>query len=268
MGKDPSFPFYASDWLGSTKVIMMTPEERGGYIHLLAHQWGDKTCSLPDDEKVLSVLSGLNERWFDGCSAAVKRCFPKHPTLPNRVANQRLTDLKLERENRRKQCSEAGKKSQIVQAKQADNTRSTGVEQPLNSPSPSPSPSSLPLSSKKEASPSYRSDESDIATANWMFSLIQDMQPGRKKPNIYKWGDCIRRIREKDKKTDQQIRNLFTLANRDEFWRLNILSPDKLRQKWDDLELKLGGQNGQGTHRPGELRGSGGRVGPKPLGRV
>jgi hypothetical protein len=25
----------------------------------------------------------------------------------------------------------------------------------------------------------------------------------------------------------------------DSFWRLNILSPDKLREKWDDVKLKL-----------------------------
>ena len=52
--KSPAFPFYASDWLGSTKRAMMTAEQRAGYIDLLCHQWSHETCSLPDDDEILA----------------------------------------------------------------------------------------------------------------------------------------------------------------------------------------------------------------------
>ena len=76
----------------------MTPAERGAYIDLLAHQWGDSTCSLPDDDVVLAALSGLGEGWLPDGSQMLRRCFPPHPTLEGRVASPRLLELRAERE--------------------------------------------------------------------------------------------------------------------------------------------------------------------------
>lgn len=39
--KPPAFQFYVNDWLSSPNVRMMTPEQRGCYIHLLAASWPD-----------------------------------------------------------------------------------------------------------------------------------------------------------------------------------------------------------------------------------
>jgi hypothetical protein len=69
------------------------------------------------------------------------------------------------------------------------------------------------------------------------------MQPTRKSPELGKWANTIRLMREQDKRTDEQIRNLFRWCNQDEFWKTNILSPDKLRAKWDDLQLRRGNAN-------------------------
>jgi hypothetical protein len=42
----------------------MTPEQRGGFVHLLAHAWdADPPCTLPDSDFELAALSGLGERW-------------------------------------------------------------------------------------------------------------------------------------------------------------------------------------------------------------
>ena len=77
-----------------------------------------------------------------------------------------------------------------------------------------------------------------MATAHWIWDLILELQPGRKPPNFEAWANSIRLLRERDGRTDREIRDLYGWVNRDEFWRLNILSPDKLREKWDDLDLK------------------------------
>ena len=79
----------------------------------------------------------------------------------------------------------------------------------------------------------------DRATASWIWQAIHDMQPSRKLPDLTKWSNTIRLMRERDGRTDQAIRETFAAANRDDFWRTNILSPDTLRAKFDDLRLRL-----------------------------
>lgn len=41
-----------------------------------------------------------------------------------------------------------------------------------------------------------------------------------------------------DKRTHYEICDLFQWANRDEFWKDNILSPSSLRKQWDQLTTK------------------------------
>jgi hypothetical protein len=72
-----------------------------------------------------------------------------------------------------------------------------------------------------------------------MFSLLEQMKPGWKKPNISTWANTVRLMRERDGRTDEAIRSLFAKANRDAFWQTVILSPDKLREKFDALEQRL-----------------------------
>ena len=96
-----------------------------------------------------------------------------------------------------------------------------------------------PLTNTKPSPPANKFTERDIGCARWIFSLIQQLQPTRKAPNFNKWADHIRLMRERDKRTYRQIFAVFTWANNDSFWKTNILSPDKLRDKFDDLELKM-----------------------------
>lgn len=45
-------------------------------------------------------------------------------------------------------------------------------------------------------------------------------------------------MRVRDKRTHYEICDLFQWANRDEFWKDNILSPSSLRKQWDQLTTK------------------------------
>jgi len=78
----------------------------------------------------------------------------------------------------------------------------------------------------------------DRADAEWMFGLIRVVVPSAREPNYDTWGNDVRLMREQDKRTRQQIVDLFRWANADSFWRTNILSPEKLREKWTSLEAK------------------------------
>lgn len=89
----------------------------------------------------------------------------------------------------------------------------------------------------------------DLKCAEWIRSRIVklyeqaaecDGEVARpKEPNWADWANEIRLMSTQDGHTHKQICELFAKANRDPFWCKNILSPSKLREKWDDLTLKL-----------------------------
>jgi uncharacterized protein YdaU (DUF1376 family) len=63
MTKPPAFQFYAKDWLASRQVKMMSPEQRGYYIQLLAEAWDSKEPgTLPVDVEDLWFLAGASSR--------------------------------------------------------------------------------------------------------------------------------------------------------------------------------------------------------------
>ena len=80
----------------------------------------------------------------------------------------------------------------------------------------------------------------DLRVANWIFSLIKNLSPNVKTPAFESWANEIRLMRERDGRTHKDICELFKWANQDSFWAANILSPSKLREKWDQLEIKRG----------------------------
>lgn len=133
MSKYPWFPMFASDWLGSTKRAVMTLEEQGAYMNLLAHQWGDDQCCLPDDDDVLAALSELRDRWVKGTCNPLRRCFPPHPTREGFVANPKLLKVWANKEEQRRRSSEGGKKSAQLR-KEGKGTSST-LDLPLQDPS-------------------------------------------------------------------------------------------------------------------------------------
>ncbi len=89
----------------------------------------------------------------------------------------------------------------------------------------------------------------DHQCASWIFSRIRtlyekaaetDGEVARpKEPNWNAWANEIRLMRTIDGRTHRQICDMFKRVQSDPFWCRNVLSPSKLREKWDDLVLKL-----------------------------
>ncbi|CDG21035.1 Phage replication protein O domain protein [Xenorhabdus poinarii G6] len=76
----------------------------------------------------------------------------------------------------------------------------------------------------------------DLKTAEWIYQKILVVRPNAKTPNWAAWANDIRLMRQSDNRTHSEICRLFKWANQDSFWYCNILSPAKLREKWDTLE--------------------------------
>lgn len=96
-----------------------------------------------------------------------------------------------------------------------------------------------PAKSKGARTP-RQADPEDERCARWLLDALLKSKPNAKQPNIGAWADDVRLMREQDKRNHKEICALFAWARTDSFWRLNILCPKKLREKWDQLELKRG----------------------------
>ena len=111
---------------------------------------------------------------------------------------------------------------------------------PYPSEEPSEEPSDIFSSGKKIRAPSEKKtiEPKDLELAEWMWSYVDGLAPGQKAPNLEKWAETIRLMRERDKRRPEDIRAVFQWAHNDNFWRTNIRSPEKLRKQFDQLNAK------------------------------
>ena len=87
---------------------------------------------------------------------------------------------------------------------------------------------------KKTVEASYTQKHADIA--NEMYQTINATVKTRQ-PNLVVWANEIRKLNEIDKIPVGKILDVFKAANKDDFWSMNIRSPQKLRKHWDRLHL-------------------------------
>ena len=87
----------------------------------------------------------------------------------------------------------------------------------------------------------------DLKAARWIHSLRLTVNASLSEPKWVEWANTIRLMRVQDKRTHFEICDLFKWANKDDFWKDNILSPSSLRRKWDDLTTKRLRSAGQPT---------------------
>lgn len=98
-------------------------------------------------------------------------------------------------------------------------------------PDPVPVPVPIPVPSKSEI-------REDVETLCKRLAARVEAN-GSKKVTIGKqWRDAARLMLDKDGRTYDQIAYLIDWSQNDEFWRANILSMPKLREKFDQLRLK------------------------------
>ncbi len=82
-----------------------------------------------------------------------------------------------------------------------------------------------------------------VRLAELLLDLIVARKSDFKRPNLTTWAQEIDRMIRLDHRTREKIEDIIRWSQRDPFWSLNILSPSKLRQKFDQLELRMKGSN-------------------------
>ena len=79
----------------------------------------------------------------------------------------------------------------------------------------------------------------DVALAELIYQRVLKVIPRTKKPDLQKWADVIRLMRERDNINPSDIKKVFNWANGDDFWATNIRSPVKLREQFGLLEAQM-----------------------------
>ncbi len=112
----PFFKFDVQAWLTSETVMLMTNEQRGGFIQLLAKCWAHLSCSLPNDRERVKALAdwmGSDEEF-----ERVWGCFKSDRKQPDRLINTRL--MKEWKEAKLKQAFYAERAKAGADARWAD----------------------------------------------------------------------------------------------------------------------------------------------------
>ncbi|MGK4058145.1 replication protein [Loigolactobacillus coryniformis] len=98
------------------------------------------------------------------------------------------------------------------------------------------------LGNKKTSSKSrkrvYEEGEVEYELATYLFQAIKNNNPEAKSPNMQTWSNDIRLMITRDHRKPAQIKNMIDWCQSDSFWMTNILSPKKLRDKYDQMKVK------------------------------
>jgi len=93
----------------------------------------------------------------------------------------------------------------------------------------------------------------DLKASHWIYDKLLTVNASLSEPNWAEWANTIRLMRVQDNRTHYEICDLFQWANRDEFWKDNILSPSSLRKQWDQLTTKRLRATGAAKPSPGSI---------------
>lgn len=150
--KSPAFQFYAADYLADEHVQLMSLEEEGIYIRLLAYCW--REGSIPSEPKLLQRLckGGSTE----AITMVLTRFIP-HPDLPSRMVHPRLEEERKKQEHWREKSAEGGRKSA------ASRSKSTRTQEPPP-PDDEPEENEPPLNHPSNGGATLQSSSSSSTT--------------------------------------------------------------------------------------------------------
>ncbi|PUB87046.1 MAG: hypothetical protein DBP02_02030 [gamma proteobacterium symbiont of Ctena orbiculata] len=206
---------------------------------------GIKTLAKDTAMSPRSVIRAINELSESGHIQTIIRPGEGGGRKSNiyRLACSKLT------EKAKCQSDTLGGQSANLSGGQCDNLSRQSANLSRQSAKLSPKPSEEPKEEPKDKNICSRqkkpttakqkpANPEDLELAMWIWGLIDGLAPGQKKPNFNTWADDIRKMREIDKRTHDDIKAVFEWAHNDSFWKTNIRSPSKLREKFDGLNTK------------------------------
>jgi len=238
------YPHHIGDFNSATRHL--TRVERSLYRDLI-EMYYDTEQPLPADDfdRLARRVIALSEEERSALQYVLEEFFDldddvyRHSRCDEEIAKYRANNSakskagKASAEARRKKA-QAQKEQKRTNGKQV----ATGVEQPFNGCATNQEPRTKNQEPIK-ATPKNKFSDDDLVTAEYFYSSILKVQPDYKKPNLNRWADTVRLMRERDNRTLSDICAVWAFARKDAFWQQNILSAEKLREKYDQLKAKM-----------------------------
>lgn len=112
-----------------------------------------------------------------------------------------------------------------------------------------PAPPPKKVKPNKEAKAKYAEDNSYYRMALYFHKRVSVVAKDAgvehliAKANLQSWADDFRKLVELDKVDKQLAKDVMDWVTQDPFWRTNVLSAKKLREKFTDLAIKMKSQN-------------------------
>jgi hypothetical protein len=85
----------------------------------------------------------------------------------------------------------------------------------------------------------YSCNSTELQLSELLLNLIMKRRETFKRPNLQKWAQHINLMIRKDKRSYEEIESVIRWSQENQFWRNNILSTRKLREKFDRLALQM-----------------------------
>lgn len=73
----------------------------------------------------------------------------------------------------------------------------------------------------------------------FLLKKIRERKPDFKTPNLKNWATEVKRMLNGDGRSEERIKAVIEWSQGDPFWKNNILSTAKLREQFDQLELRM-----------------------------
>ncbi len=100
----------------------------------------------------------------------------------------------------------------------------------------------------------YSPNSVELRMSELLLSLIRQRNPGFKQPDLQTWASHVDKMIRLDKRLSGEIEKVAIWCQSDGFWQNNVLSTQKLREKFDVLFMKMTA-GGNGQHVPQRHRG-------------
>lgn len=92
--------------------------------------------------------------------------------------------------------------------------------------------------SRKSTKRTYDEDSIYYQLSVFLFEEMKKNNPEVKQPDFDKWADEVRKMVELDGRKEEQVRNMITWSQSNDFWKGIVLSTRKLREKYDQMKVQ------------------------------
>lgn len=135
---------------------------------------------------------------------------------------------------------------QLTNKQRTNNEQITSIEEECKECKEYTLSSELSEPDKKKSIKLYKPDSREYLSAEYIAKRIlkerpdyKELQGKKYEKALQRWADDIEKIFRIDKRDFEEFKDVLYFSQTDEFWKSNIMSGQKLRDKYDQLAIKM-----------------------------